>query len=178
MRYVTGRCAFGVIDDTPSVGIWNIRKSDFLGEGFIERDSEDSIFGDWGIQKNVLIPYREFCTFNVANHVRAYCDMLEMGMMTDMKGLFAEAIDNAKCRLDIFTLVYGKMRNTELFEFVNIFFLEEFGSDWTSYKDAVNKSADKLSKSVDAYEKMVNDKKAYTSLRDKLINPPEEYLEG
>ena len=181
MQYITGRVAFGVPDTTSeSCGIWNIRKHEFLGEDtFKHRDSAESVFGDWGIQKGLMVPYHEFCTYNVANHVRAYCDMLEMGQASEMRGLFAEAIDNAKCRMDIFTLVYGKMRNHAQFPFIDAFFNEEFGNAWDSYKKSVKKNAKVLSESAKEFEKMVEDRKIYDfNRKSKLINPPDDYLEG
>lgn len=180
MLYITGHVAFGVPDRTSqSCGIWNIRKSEFLGEDtFKQRDSAKSVFGDWGIQKDIMVPYHEFCTYNVANHARAYCDMLEMGQAADMKGLFAEAIDNGKVRMDIFTLVYGKMRGLEIFPFIDSFFMEEFGNAWHSYKQSVKKNAEVLSKSSKEFDRLMADKMAYESRRNKLINPSEDYLEG
>ena len=181
MLYITGHVAFGIPDRTSeSCGIWNIRKSEFLGEdSFKQRDSSTSVFGDWGIQKGLMVPYHEFCTYNVANHARAYCDMLEMGQAADMKGLFAEAIDNAKVRMDIFMLVYGKLRGSELWPFINSFFMEEFGNAWDSYKKSVKKNAEVLSESAKEFDALIADKKAYESReKSKLIDPPECYLEG
>lgn len=181
MQYITGRVAFGVYDETSeSCGIWNIRKHEFLDEEALKcRNSEESVFGDWGIQKDVMLPYHEFCTFNVAGHIRAYCDMLEMGKAADMRGLFAEAIDSAKCRMDIFMLVYGKMREHPQYPFIDAFFKEEFGNAWESYKKSVKKNADFLNSSVIDFQRAVESKKEYEKThKSKYYNPSDDYLEG
>lgn len=161
MNYVTGICAFGVPDDTKSCGIWNIRKHQYLGDDFLTRESESSVFGEWGIQENKMVPYHDLCTYRVANHVRAYVDMLEMCKFDEMHGLFANAIDNGECRLDIFMLVYGKMRNLPYYEGIHRFMCEEFGNAWTSYIKAIKDNAKVVQDNIIKFNDAVASKKAF-----------------
>lgn len=146
MKYITGIISFGVECERDSTGKWNITKEDFLNEKNMElKESEDSPFKDYGIEKNKLVSYHEFCTYNVADHVRAYCDMLYEERFDELEGLFFDSINSMKCRHDIFMLVYGKLRNMACFPRVNKFMTSEFGNAWESYVDSVNRVADHIS---------------------------------
>lgn len=145
MQYVTGIPAFGIPCELDSVGRWNILKEDYVDEErFTIKESDDMPLKDYGIEKNKLVPYREFCTYNVANHVRAYVDLLYMERFDILPGLFAECINNSKCRKDIFMLVYGKLRNLAQFKEINEFMCNEFGNAWMSYVQAVMAMAEHL----------------------------------
>lgn len=173
MMYITGRVALSVPCERESTGLWNVRRSDFLNEEMMKlHDSQESPFKDYGIEKNKMIHYHEFCTYNVADHVRAYVDMLYAGQFDELKGLFAEAINNAKCRTDIFMLVYGKLRHLAEFTEINEFMEEEFGSAWLSYKDAVRSSAEHIEKHQ---EEMLNLETVQSRLGSNG-RPLEEYL--
>lgn len=173
MMYITGRIALGVPCERDSKGLWNVRRADFLDEANMKlHDSQESPFKDYGIERNKMIHYHEFCTYNVADHVRAYVDMLYAGKFEEMKGLFAEAIDNAKCRVDIFMLVYGKLRHLAEFKEIDEFMTEEFASAWISYKDSVRASAEHIEKHQ---EEMLNLEAIQSKLGSNGL-PLEEFL--
>lgn len=155
MRYITGIIAFGVECQRNSIGKWNITKNDFLNEKLMElKESDESPFKDYGIEENKIVPYHDFCTYNVADHVRAYLDMLHEGMFSELKGLFYECIGDGKCRHDIFMTVYGKLRHLAEFKEVNEFMLEEFGNAWISYIDSVERVAEHIVNSEAAFEEV------------------------
>lgn len=138
MQYVTMMAAFGIPCNRSSCGKWNLRREDFTAEDkFITRESEESPLKDYGIEKDKLVPYREYCVYNVADHVRAYCDMLYECKFDEMHGLFHECIADLECRKDIFMLVYGKMRTAAWFSQIDLFMEEEFGNAWVSYKNSI-----------------------------------------
>lgn len=144
MMYLSGRLAFGVPCKSDSCGLWNISKEEYLDDNLFRlKDSDEYPFKNWGIEQNKLVPYRYIGTVPVANHVRAYVDMLYDCKFDELDGLFFDAIDSAKCRSDIFMLVYGKLRNLAVFSEVNKFMIKEFGNAWISYIDAVSMMADK-----------------------------------
>lgn len=146
MYYITGYLAFGIPCELPTPGKWNITKSEYLDDALFKSvNSEESPFGDWGIEKNKIVPHREFTLFNVANHVRAYVDMLYAGEFDKLRDLFFECINNAKAREDIFMLVYGKLRKLACYREVNEFMCEEFGNAWLSYVDAIHSVANHIS---------------------------------
>lgn len=155
MKYITGIIAMGTECSLNTPGLWNIPKEMYLDdEVFKTVESDDSPFKDWGIETNKLVKYREFCLYNVANHVRAYVDMLYDGKFEELKDLFFEAINDSKSRKDIFMLVYGKLRHLAQFKKINEFMEEEFGNAWLSYIDSVNSVAEHISNQADATERL------------------------
>ena len=155
MRYVTGIIALGTECELNTPGLWNIPKEVFIDEKMCKNvESDESPFKDWGIEQNKIIKYREFCLFNVANHVRAYVDMLYDGKFDELKDVFFEAINDSKSRQDIFMLVYGKLRHLAQFKKINEFMEQEFGNAWLSYMDAINTVAEHISNQADAIERL------------------------
>lgn len=149
MMYISGMPAFGVPCEGDSIGKWNLRKEDFLNEEIFKlRDSEVSPLGDWGIEENKLVPYREFCTYSIANHTRAYVDMLVDGQFEQLSGLFYECINSIECRKDIFMLVYGKLRNLPTFDAIDMFMAGEFGNAWNSYIDSINSASETIANTM------------------------------
>lgn len=156
MQYITGIVAFGVDCKRDSVGRWNTTKSEFLDDNlFVLKDSNESPFKDYGIEENKIIPYREYCTYNVADHVRAYCDLLYEHNFDFLKDAFSEYIRSMKCRKDIFMLVYGKLRNLAGFKEINEFMVQEFGNAWVSYIDSVDSVAEHISNRQEEIERLV-----------------------
>lgn len=150
MQYVTGMTAFGIECKRDSCGKWNLTKDDFTNnEKFTLRESDDMPYKDYGIEKDKIVPYREYCLYNVADHVRAYLDLLYECKFDLLTGLFDECIKDMKCRKDIFMTVYGKLRNLAIFKEVNEFMISEFGNAWLSYLDSVHSVAEHISKRED-----------------------------
>jgi hypothetical protein len=155
MQYITGIIAFGVDCKRDSVGRWNTTKSEFLDDNlFMLKDSDESPFKDYGIEENKIVPYREFFTYNVEDHVRAYCDLLYEHNFDFLKDAFDEYIRSAKCRKDIFMLTYGKLRNLAGFREVNEFMTQEFGNAWISYIDSVDSVAEHISARQEEIERL------------------------
>lgn len=145
MKYVSGIVAFEVPCNRNSVGTWGIPKRYYVDDTlFVLKDSENSPFGDYGIEKDKLVKHREYTVFNVADHVRAYLDMLYECKFDELKGLYYECVKDLKCRSDIFTYTFYKLRNLDIFPQVNEFMYEEFGNAWHSYIDAVNKVSEHI----------------------------------
>lgn len=155
MLYITGMIAFGVECKLNTLGKWNLTKNDFLDEENMKsRESEDSPFKNWGIEENKLIPYHDVCTYNVANHVRAYCDLLWEKKFDLLTGLFYECVGDMRARTDIFTLVNGKLRHLAGFREINEFMMSEFGNSWVAYLEGVEAIAEHLANNEKAMEEL------------------------
>lgn len=151
MKYLTGILAFQIPCELNSRGLWNRSKKDFVNdELFTLAESENSRWKDWGIELNKLIPGREYALWNVANHVRAYLDMLVDKRFDELKGLFIEAIFDPKCRQDIFMASYGKLRHLADWQEYDSFMRSEFGNAWESYKDSVRSVSEHVKDSVES----------------------------
>ena len=162
MKYITGIVAFGVQCERNSTGKWNLTKDDFLNEENMKlKESDDSPFKDYGIEENKLVPYHDICTYNVADHVRAYVDMVHEQRFDELVGLFYESIGDMKCRQDIFMLVNGKLRHLAGFQKVNEFMQQEFGNAWVSYIDSVERVAEHIANNQAALEALKDAQAAY-----------------
>ena len=147
MQYVSGYIAFGIPCSRDSVGVWNIPKEEYTDnfESYL-MESENTPLGTYGIEKNKLVPKHEYVLYNVADHVRAYCDLLYLGKFDILEGLFDYAIKDLKCRKDIFMVTYGKLGHVADFDKIHDFMCDEFGNAWVSYVNAVQSNADFLDK--------------------------------
>lgn len=155
MKYITGIIALGTECELPTCGLWNVSKQQFLDDELCKGvESDDSPFKDWGIEENKVLRYREFCLFNVANHTRAYVDMLYQHRFEELKDIFFEAINNGEARKDIFMLVYGKLRHLAEYKKINEFMTTEFGNAWIAYKDSIESVAAHLANRADAIAKI------------------------
>lgn len=139
MKYLTGSLAFKLPCELESCGLWSVSRKDWENaNNFDMRESDDSVFKKYGIEENKVVPFQtdengQPVLYNVANHIRAYLDMLDNKDFESLKGLFYEAINSAKCRAEIFRMVVLKFRSTDKWTAVYRFMQEEFGNVWFSY---------------------------------------------
>lgn len=170
MLYITGMLAFGVECKLNTLGKWNLTKSDFLNDDAMKlRESDNSPFKNWGIEENKIVPYHDLCTYNVANHVRAYCDMLWDKEFDKLTGLFYECVGDMRARTDIFTLVNGKLRHLAGFREINEFMQKEFGNAWIAYLDSVESIAEHLANNDMAMEQLTNLQKEMAGQSDRRL---------
>lgn len=176
MQYLTGLLAFGIPCDLDTNGMWGFRSSDYSNDEHFAtflRDSDNSPFKEVGIVNNVYIDQRPLCTYRVANHVRAYLDMLYEGKFDELKGLYQVAIGRPKYRQDIFMQVYGKLRHLACFDEVSNFLCDEFGTGWVSYVESIRQAANRLANldptehNEETLEKGKRDAFTITSMLDK-----------
>lgn len=134
MRYVTGLAAFNVPCKLDSCGSWNCPKEVFFVWNDLPemKESEDTLLKDYGIEENKLIPYHDEL-FNVANHVRAYLDMLCDLRFDELHDLFFTNICSAECRAKIFRVVKNRLVKHEKYRLIYEFMLSEFDNAWRSY---------------------------------------------
>ena len=137
MMYLTGELAFGIPCKLETNGRWDISRKQFANATFV--DSDNTLWGNYGIEEAKIIPGKEFTVFNVANHVRAYLDMLlAVDDLSKMEGIYEDWIGAVKYRLDIFECVYSRMRDHERYNDVVAFFIKEFGNAWPSYVKSID----------------------------------------
>ena len=145
MKYVGGIIALETPCERNSVGTWGVPKRYYIDENLFKlKDTEDSPFGEYGIEKDKIIKHREYCLYNVADHVRVYLDMLYECQFDELRGLYHECIKDLRCRSDIFAYTFYKLRNLDVFPKVNKFMCEEFGNAWLSYLNAIDSVAEHI----------------------------------
>ena len=133
MKYITGQHALNIPCSLLTCGDWH--QSAIRWEIPCFRDSEDSVFKDYGIELNKKIP-EHIEKYNVANHIRAILDLLEIGNFSLAQGMNKDFICNDEYTEEIFEQV-RKLRNTPYWDEIDKFMGKEYFSEWLKYKKRV-----------------------------------------
>lgn len=133
MKYITGIHALNLTCALDTCGDWHQSAIQWTCP-FI-RESSDSIFRAYGIELNKQIPeHRE--TYNVANHIRACLDLLELGQFSLAQGMNRDFICNDKYNVEIFdhVMLLSKLPHwQEIDEFMGW----EYYCKWLDYKKCI-----------------------------------------
>mgnify|MGYP006911778741 CR=1 FL=1 len=130
MQYITGQHALNLPCSLMTSGDWHQSALQWKAPFF--RDSKDSIFGDYGIEHGISIPEHEG-VYNVANHIRALLDLLEIGKFTVAQGMNRDYICNDRYTEEIFSQV-SKLSNSPLWSQIDCFMGKEYYTAWLEYK--------------------------------------------
>ncbi|WP_406710517.1 hypothetical protein QEV69_04560 [Trueperella pyogenes] len=132
MKYVTDIHALNLPSDTDTTGDWHA--SALQWERLRMAESEESVFGDWGITCNspVRIPEHEGVQFNVANHVRALLDMIEHGRLSIAQGMRDAYIGNDAYNDEIFPRVW-LLHQSDNWPRIDHFMKKEYGRAWLRF---------------------------------------------
>jgi len=130
MIYLTGIHALNINCELETCGDWH--QSSLRWENLTIRNADDSVFGDWGIERDKKIPNHTEL-FNVANHIRALLDLISEGMFSVAQGMRDDFICN-----DIYTeLIYEKvsmLSGTSNWQQIDLFMEREYKLQWISYR--------------------------------------------
>ena len=130
MLYISGIHALNLTCSLETCGDWH--QSGICWDRLNLYDSDKSIFGEYGIEKDKYIPFLNE-TYNVANHIRALLDLLEQGHFTVAGGMRDDFICNDKYNEEIFYKVL-LLKNKSHWEKVDAFMKKEYKSDWLEFK--------------------------------------------
>ena len=130
MRYITGEHALNLPCSLLTSGDWH--RSALQWERLRFRDSDDSIFGDYGIEQCSVVPENEG-TYAVANHIRALLDLLEIGNFSIAQGMNNDFIDNDEYNDEVFDKVV-LMRGLPHWREIDHFMGSEYYGKWLDYK--------------------------------------------
>ena len=130
MRYITVQHALNLPCSLMTSGDWH--QSALQWESPFFRESKDSIFGDYGIEHNVSIPEHKG-VYDVANHIRALLDLLELGKFTVAQGMNRDYICNNEYTDEIFNQV-SKLVDSPLWPEIDCFMGREYYAQWLEYK--------------------------------------------
>jgi hypothetical protein len=95
-------------------------------------ESEGSLFGDYGIERNKSVPEHEE-TFNVANHIRALLELLTQEKYSGAQGMKDDFICNEEYDAEVFRMV-SKLRATGHWNKIDRFMGREYHAKWLDYK--------------------------------------------
>lgn len=130
MKYITGQHALNIPCALLTSGDWH--QSALQWKYPLFRNSSDSIFADYGIEQNVSIPEHTE-KYNVANHIRALLDLLEMGKFSLAQGMNKDFICNDIYNTEIFDQVM-RLSESPLWHNIDQFMGKEYFSAWLAYK--------------------------------------------
>ena len=137
MKYVSLIHALNLPCSLQTSGDWHCSALQWENPNIL--NTEDSIFGEYGIEKNKIIPEHSG-RYNVANHIRAILDLLYVGNFTVAQGMNKDYICNSKYDKEIFEQVI-KMINFPHWDKIDRFMTKEYLKKWVDYKKGVLKNA-------------------------------------
>ena len=129
MTYISGRHALNLPCTLDTCGDWHASALQWHTP-FI-RDSNESVYGDYGIEHNKKIPESNEL-YSVANHIRAIMDLLELERYTCARGMRDDFICNDKYTNEIFNLVLWQ-RKLSHWSKVNDFMKKEYKISWMDF---------------------------------------------
>lgn len=131
MEYISGQHALNLPCELETCGDWHTSALQW-DHPFI-RESTNSIFGDYGIEKDKRIPEHEQ-RYNTANHIRALLDLLEEGRFSIAQGMRDDFICNDEYDDEIFEKVF-LLRHAVNWEEIDRFMAKEYHRKWKNYKE-------------------------------------------
>lgn len=129
MQYITGIHALNLNCSLKTPGDWH--QSALQWDHPTVADSEDSFFGEYGIEDCVHVPEHSG-SFKIANHIRAALDLMVNGNFAQIKGLKKNLICNDQYTPEIFEKV-GQLRCQKNWPQISNFMGLEYGIEWLRY---------------------------------------------
>jgi len=133
MLYITGIHALNLPCSLLTCGDWHC--SSIQWKKPTMRESEHSLFGDYGIELNVTIPEHDD-KYAAANHIRALLDLIELGKFSVAQGMNRDFICNDDYNDEIFAKV-SLMSTFPNWPEIDHFMGKEYYSKWLKYKRKV-----------------------------------------
>lgn len=137
MKYISLIHALNLPCSLQTCGDWHCSSLQWNKPNIL--DTKNSIFGDYGIENNKIIPEHKR-KYNVANHIRALLDLLYERNFTIAQGMNKDYICNSKYDNEIFNQVI-KMINLSYWNEIDNFMTKEYLKKWVNFKKGVNASA-------------------------------------
>lgn len=128
MKYVTGLYALNIPCNLNTCADWHALSLDWNNINI--KDSKNSIYKDYGIEKNKTIPFNKEKN-NVANHIRAILDLMIDGKTDFLKNMRKDFLLD-EYKEEIFKQVY-KLRNNKNWSDINKLMENEFLLNWLDF---------------------------------------------
>ena len=135
MQYLTGIHALNLNCELQTCGDWH--QSALRWKDLTLRDTEQSIFGEWGIEYDKKIP-NHVELYSTANHIRALIDLIAEGNFSVAQGMKEDFI----CNDDYTSVVFEKvlmLKTLPHWKQVDAFMGKEYGCQWLGYKEGAVK---------------------------------------
>lgn len=136
MEYISGVHALNLTCSLNTCGDWH--QSAIQWERPTMRQSEDSIFGSYGIETGVRIPEHEE-TFAAANHIRALLDLLAEEKFSLAQGMRNDFICTDEYNEELFEKI-SAMKCLPAWQRIDAFMEKEYRMTWVRYKNRETES--------------------------------------
>lgn len=130
MWYLSGIHALNLPCELETCGDWH--KSGLQWQKLSLLDSNDSLFGEYGIEREKAVPQHTEL-YHVANHIRALLDLLAQGNYSAAQGMKNDFICNDKYTEDIFHKVF-LLKETDNWNEIDNFMGREYLMQWIKFK--------------------------------------------
>jgi hypothetical protein len=134
VQYITGIHALNLPCALLTCGDWH--RSALRWEDITIRNSEQSVFGEYGIELDKPIP-NHTGRWAVANHIRALLDLLETSKFSVAQGMNNDYICNNGYTSEVFGKV-ALMRGLAHWPDIDCLMGREYHTKWLDYKKQVN----------------------------------------
>lgn len=133
MKYITDIHALNMECDLGTMGDWHRSGIDWSHPRTLE--SESTPWGDWGIEvgSSRAVPLNPG-PHNIANHVRALCDMVLMGRFRAAEGMGDEFLDGDSYDSEVFSHI-AMLAGCENWDAIDRFMAREYGRRWFRFLD-------------------------------------------
>ena len=147
MLYVSGRHALNIQNSLNTCGDWHTSAMNWKKLRML--DSEDSMYGEWGIETGKTVPDNEG-VFNVANDIRAVLDFMEQDRSIGLKGFYNDYFCTDEYDEVFFEKVYVLREKNHWFDIDNLM-VNEFLWKWDVF----------LIKKGESYGRLENETQGY-----------------
>ena len=131
MRYITGVHALNLPCSLLTSGDWH--QSGIKWDKIRYNDSENSFFGDYGIEPCETVPENDGLYY-IANTIRALLDLLEQSNFAVAQGMKEDFICNDNYTKEVFKRV-SMMKNLDNWNEIDRFMGKEYLCEWLNYKE-------------------------------------------
>ena len=130
MQYLTGVHALNLRCELDTCGDWH--RSALAWKNLTIRDTENSIFGDYGLEFNKKIPNHEEL-FTVANHIRALLDLIAEHDFPNAQGMKEDFICDDQYTVEIFNKIMI-LCDLPGYKEIDEFMQKEYRLEWINFK--------------------------------------------
>ena len=132
MEYITGIHALNLPCKLDTCGDWHSTSIQWEHPNTLE--SSNSIFGDYGIEKNKQISFlNPKINYNVANHIRALLDLMYLNKLGIVQGMRDNYICNDNYTIEIFQKVI-MMKHCNNWNEIDNLMSDEYKMQWIKFK--------------------------------------------
>ncbi|MDR0219904.1 MAG: hypothetical protein LBI54_00680 [Lachnospiraceae bacterium] len=138
MRYVSKIHALNLPCSLATCGDWH--QSALQWDNPNMCDTDESVFGGYGIESGKFLPEHGNEPFFVANHIRALLDLLEAGNFSTAQGMNADFICNGSYDTEIFEKTM-LLKDLPHWKDIDLFMGREYHVKWLDFKENLQEAA-------------------------------------